>query len=228
MRATARWFLVLVAALLLSACGLLTGLIPDIDVADAFGLDGVPISLAADTGEVSALVEPPASTVVQGTISESFTLEGEDDIPAWVNAKSVTGGVGLGASLTMTHDGLDSLAESYTIVGASLSVTVSEGSSQKFVLSASVTNLNLVLTKETCGDTGTLLAGPESCTYTLSDVKLLDLALSGGAARAYSDMFRDGGDFTISGTFSLTLEPGVPSGTTVDVTLKSFPGVIAF
>lgn len=214
----------LVLAGALSACGLLSGLIPDQEVSDPFRLDGARVTLAADTDEVTTLDGPAVGSVV-GTIDGVFEVD-DNELPSWiadaVRIRSVSGGIGLEPLVTLNApDGAD-LPQALTIVGASIAFEVSSGGNARFGGEWSSGELEVVLSAtEPCSST---------CTYvvTPSDEALLTVLITGSEARAYGQLVATPGEYELEGEVRLDLDVDLPDGTTVAITLKDFGGVVSF
>lgn len=184
-----------------------------------FGLDGVEVELAALAPSGLA---PLATTGFSGTINEAYTVNAAD-IPAVLQnlfaVASINEEIGIGVDIVATS--ASELPASFTVTGASLS--------------------NVVVLKDTetifTGDFSTVAGGSMTfsrvgvctgvCSYSASATSaLVDVSLSGNAADDLATEIIEGGNFSVTADFAVTVTPALPDDTTVDVVLVSLGAVL--
>lgn len=210
---------------LVGAC---SNLIQPIEVDNLFGIDGVPVTLAATEADVGALALS-SGTAFEGTISGSVTSEGFD-VPAFVNASLMEESVVIGANVQVTVPGEDATAllDDFSLVSGSISLQVSVDGSQIATASGAATfDPPLVLTRGTCS-----YVVDTVCSYTAA-VSAADHAIvvsaTAASANAVFEALQDGDTLDITGTYAVTLEsPGLTRSATVRVTLNTAGGTITF
>ncbi|UCH27391.1 MAG: hypothetical protein JSV66_07070 [Trueperaceae bacterium] len=227
MKRVLSWSL-LVAVSFLSACGLIASLIPDISVADLFGLDGVPVTLTASSSG-SLVGQQDTATVFGGVFDETVPDVDTSDFPIDVSPSGFSEDVLLGATVTMTSpSGSDAdFPDTLTVVSASLDVTLTDGSgAPSLPLAFESGTISLALNKD-----GACAGAPLVCTYTVSNtsIVLINIVVSGVNANTLETIFTEGGDpNTVSGSAAITLGTAIPVDTQVGVTLQTSGGTISF
>jgi hypothetical protein len=209
--------------LLVGACG---GLIGPQSVANLFGIDGVVVALEAPAVEVGAQALLPAGTSFAGTISETFTGEGFD-VPGFVNATLMEESVLIEADvLVSVPAGEDAtlLPATFSLVSGAITLEVSVDGTE--IAEASGTadfDPALVLTRRPCGAT--------SCPYTAA-VSAADHAIvvtaTAADANAVFDAMQEGKTLVVTGTYAVTVAPGLTRSAIVSVTLNTAGGTIEF
>lgn len=184
-----------------------------------FGLDGVAVDLAA-IGPAS--ITPLATTVFAGEIDETYDVD-EGDIPAVLRnlftVASIDEEIGLGVNLTVTS--ADELPASFTVTAASLTnVVVMKGTQTIFTGDfSSVAGGTMTFSRaDVC--TGV-------CDYTASaTAALVDVSLTGGEADDLAKEVIEGGSFTVTADFAVTVNPALPDDTTIAAVLVSLGAVL--
>lgn len=214
-----------VAVVLVGAC---SNLIPPIEVDNLFGIDGVPVTLAATEAGLGALALPNG-TSFEGTISGSVTSEGFD-LPAFVNASLMEESVVIGANVQVTVAGEDATAllGDFSLVSSSISLQVSvEGASIATASGAATFDSPLVVTRGTCS-----YVVDTVCSYTAtvsSEDHAIVVSATAASANAVFDALQDGDTLDVTGTYAVTLaSPGLTRSATVRVTLDTAGGTITF
>jgi hypothetical protein len=228
-RAVRSVVLVAGAALALSACGLLSGLVPDQDVEDGvLGLaGGVQVELVPDGAGPAIDVTPTATTWV-GTLSEAFELDALTgvDIPNVVSPDGITETIELGGTVVVRNPA--SPTGPFTVTGLALGGTFTIGTATyDLPAGLSVDGLAVPFADPVCVDD----AGDQVCTYTtVSDLPSLDVVFTTPQIAAYWNLLRaSGGIVAVDLTVTVTLaDPGLPSTATVVVTIASGGATIEF
>lgn len=223
MRQIVRSFVLAAAGgLLLAACSLPLPAPIELE-GGVFGLDGVPVVLTADvpTGslDTSLVLTFPAFA---GTFAEDFTVD-PSDIPSALqnlfNIASVEEAVGLDIALTVQTS--SALPPAFTVAEASLTdVIVKKGTTTLFAGAfQSIEGAEMAFTQGLCAD--------DVCQYTSSaTIALVDIGLSGNTADKLAKAITAGGDFSVSGKFAVTVDPGLPEDAIVNVVLVSLGAVL--
>ena len=222
--------LALAGAFALSACGALSGLIPDQTISGGvLGVaGGVDVTLEAE-GAGTAALAPAAgadATVWVGTVTGSTTIDAIAELPSFVNASTITETVALGNSIVVTHPGTDT--GPFTVTGLAVGGTVTIGGTA-YALPAGigVTGLSVLFADPLCVSDG----GNQVCTYTTaSNVPEVEVALAANQVAAFSALLKgSGGEVSASLTVTVTLAgPGLPDDASVVVTLESLDAVVSF
>lgn len=213
-------------AVLLSACSVLSGLIPDQDVAEGvlgIGTAGVDVPLEADLGvsDVGA-AQLITTTFFTGTLGvPAVDVEAIDELPDFVEAAAITETIALDNSVVVTYPTTVEAA-SFTLTALEITgaLTISNNVYPLPVLSSS--GLSVVFGSPVC------VAGV--CSYTTaSNLPEFDVALAAAAVDAYSALLQAGGTIGVEVTVTATLaDPGLAADAEVVVTLESLGAVIEF
>ena len=227
MRQPMRYLAIAGLAVALSACGaLLATFIPDQQIGNAFGLDGTQVT-ASESGAADTTATL-ASSQLTGTFSATVDSDGLDGFPAIVRdaarAASVSDVLTIRTAVDVAAPGDVDVAESYTITAVSLGFAVFDGATS--VLSQTWSNDDVALTF-TGGATfdGSATTGEYSAEV---DVPMITLELTGTQARAYFDLLKEAGTYTLVGSITLDVEPAFPAGADMTFTLKSLGGELKF
>jgi hypothetical protein len=221
--------LLVVGAFALSACGFLSGLVPDQTIAGGvLGLgDGVEVDLSPSVLTVSA-VEASTVTTWVGTLQASVTLDGLAgiDLPNLVSPAAITERIVLGDTVVVRNPAAD--AGPFTLTGLVLGGTVTvDGLSFPVPASAGVTGLVVPFGDPTCVSDGE----ERVCTYTTAgSVPGVEVAFLPNQVQAYWNLLRSsGGTVAVDLIVTVALAaPGLPLGATVTVTLVSGGATIEF
>ena len=221
---TVRSALVVAIGLALVGC---SSLLPDIDVVDPFGLDGTAVELS---GAAATLDGSSDQVAFSGTIEATFEVEAAD-IPSWVtdlvNPRRVVDEVGIETLLEVTVPGDQPPSASFTIVGAAVAIEMYAGDELRVEVSASVEGIDVTASRIVDGCETS--AGSTTCTYTIGVAEaFVTLVATGAQAVAYGDVAFTAGSYDVVGTFDVTVDPGLPAGTTIDVIMRSFGGQVQF
>jgi hypothetical protein len=217
------------AALTLSACGLLAGLIPEQEVpGGVLGLGGgVQVELEASGVGPSIDVTPTTTTWV-GTLTRTFDLDAlTGSIPNVVSPDAITETIELGDTIVVRNPGF--ATGPFTVTGLALGGTFALGG-QTFGVPANlaVTGLDVLFEDPDCVDDAADLV----CTYTTvaSSPPSLVLAFTPQQVAAFwSLLSANGGAVSVDLTVTVTLQaPGLPTAATVTVTIDSGGATIEF
>jgi len=209
------------AAGLLAACNLALPAPIELD-GGVFGLDGMPVTLTHDAAAVSPSVV--LVTAFSGTINESFEID-PLDIPAALRRAfriaSVDEAIGLDVTLEVTSGA--TLPGAITVTAASLTdVVVRRGG--KMVFSGDFSTVPVP------GGTMTFSQGTceaDACPYTTTaTAALVDISLTGDEADKLAKAIFSGGDFTVTASFAVTVEPALSSDTSIEAVLVSLGAVL--
>ena len=218
--------LAVAGVVLLSACGVLSGLIPDQDVPEGvlgIGSAGVQVPLEADlvtTGIGAA--QFVSAAVFTGTFDlGTVDVDAIDELPDFVDADAITETIALGDSIEVTYP-TGGAADSFTLTELAVtgSITISGTEYALPVLTAD--GLAVVF--------GDAICAGNVCTYgTAGDLPELDVALAAAAVNAYASLLKSGGAVSAELTVTATLaDPGIAADATVVVTIASLGAVIEF
>ena len=219
--------LALGAALLLSACGLLAGLVPDQELPDGvLGLGGgVQVALEPQ-GLNSAIEVTQTETIWIGTIEETLALDALTGIPNAVSPDGITETIELGDAVVVRNPA--SPTGPFTVTGLALGGTFTIGTTTYNVPAGlSVDGLAVAFADPVCVDD----EGVQECTYTTaSNLPSLDVVFTTPQVAAYWNLLRtSGGNVSVDLTVTVTLaDPGLPSTATVIVTIDSGGATITF
>lgn len=221
------------AALLLSGCGLLGGLVPDQQVNDPVGLNNVDVTMTAVSTAATTQAIATA-TDFSGSADGSFADFDTSSIPSGVTPKSLTAGIDLGAQATIYSSSAvaaSDFPDTTTITAASIDITVTDGNgtpSTSASASASDAGGLVQLSKGSCA----AQAVGWSCTYDAALVggvsSMLTVTVSSNFGQLWTIATAGGSPNTVSGTYAVTLDTGVPSDADVTVTLVSPQGTLSF
>lgn len=184
-----------------------------------FGLDGVEVEL---TAVVPASITPLATTVFAGVIDEAYEVT-EGDIPAVLRnlfeVASIDEEIGLGVNLTVTSAG--ELPASFTVTAASLTEVVVKKGTQTIFSGDFSSVAGATMTFSRAG----VCTGV--CDYTASaTAALVDVSLTGSQADDLAKEVIEGGSFTVTAVFQVTVNPALPDDTTISAVLVSLGAVL--
>lgn len=224
MASTLRFGLTLVLAGALSAC---TSLIPDQNVSNAFGLDGVPVTATAAGVEATSLSGVSGGTTqLSGTFASEVPGGGLAAIPGFISVASISDVITIQATVDVSAPGDVSFATSYTITDVAIELRVSSGGTTVIDQSWSASGLELTFSGGTTYDEG---SDTTSGAYTVaSEIPLVTLLVQGAAVDAFVDALSDGDTLDVAGALTVGLQPAIPSGAQMTFTLKSLGGTVSF
>jgi len=184
-----------------------------------FGLDGVEVELAAIA---PASIAPLATTGFSGQIDEAYDVAA-GDIPAGLQnlftVASIDEEVGLGVNLTLTS--AEELPASFTVTAATLTnVVVQKGTQTIFTGDFSSVAGGTMTFSRAGVCTGV-------CAYTASaTTALVDVSLTGSVADDLATEIIEGGSFTVTADFAVTVNPALPDDTAISAVLVSLGAVL--
>ncbi len=219
-----RFGLALVTAGALGAC---SSLIPDQNIANAFGLDGVQVTASA-TGvqPTSPAAGTTGSTQVSGTFASEVASGGFPAIHGIINVATISDDITIRTTVDLTAPGDTTLAESYTITGASIALLVSSAGATLIEQTWTATGLELTFSGSATYDEET---DTTSGTYeVVAEIPLVTLLVQGAAVDAFLDALSEGETLDVAGTMTVDLEPAFPFGAELTFTLKSLGGTVTF
>jgi hypothetical protein len=219
-----RFLTIVILALVLSACGLLAGLIPDQSIDDPFGLDGTVVTVSRPNGDLAPLTDQLSGSFT-ATV-ESLGIAGLPPlVTGAVSPSSISDVLSIRQTVQVAAPGEVAFAPSYAITAARVSLEVFDGN--RSVLSHSWSADDLALRLD--GSAQVDGEGNTSGLYTAQlDVPLVELELAGQRARNYFRLLTTEGSYTVEGSIVLQLEPSFPAGAEMTVTLLSLGGTLAF
>jgi hypothetical protein len=210
----------------LSAC---SGLIPPLTVTNLFGLDGTVVELERESVMTSS-DGGSLSTTFAGLFAAQLVSEGidlPDLVLGLVNAQTLSETIRLDTEVDVrVPEGHEPDLTDFAIESASLSLTVSDGTTLLATASATATfSPALVVAKVDCDGPS---EGFVMCAYTLQaggQVPGVALTVSGAQAAAVFNAIKDGTTLDVAGTATLTLgEPGLSSAAVIVVRLVAPQG----
>ena len=221
---TVRSALLVAIGLVLAGC---SSLLPDLDVFDPFGLDGTDVALGAAT---STLAGASDQVAFSGAIEAVFEVDA-GDLPSWatgiVTPRRVVDDLGIETLLDVTVPGDQPPPASFTIVAAAVAIEMLAGAEQRVEVSASADGIDVSAARIV--DQCVTSDGSTTCAYTIGLAEaFVTRVATGSQAIAYGDVAFTAGRYDVVGTFEWTVAPGLPAGTTIDVTLRSFGGQVQF
>jgi hypothetical protein len=221
--------LTVVVAALLSACGLVSGLIPDQELEEGvLGLGGGVVVTLEPTGVDPSIDIVPTATTWVGTVEETVEIDALD-VPNVVSPDAITEAIELGGTIEV-RDPAFAVGDyaTFTVTGLALGGTFTIGGATYDVPDGlAVDGLAVVFANPDCAD----VAGVQVCTYTTaSGLPSLDLAFTPQQVAAYWALLSaSGGVVSVDLTVTVTLaQPGLPSTATVLVTIGSGGATIEF
>jgi hypothetical protein len=208
--------------LALSGCGLLDGLLGDVDADNVFGVRGAVVTLTPEAEVASAAAGRSAAASFSGELQGSFTIVGAPiGLPTGVVAPTaIRETIGIEASVSVAGDPL-TLPDSFTVEGVQLSLSIApQGGSVTFGASF-VGDTTTVFAKGAC-------AGA-SCSYaaTSPTAALIQAEVTGVQARALYDIVTTGGTYLVTGSLTVALAAGL-GAESIQMTIVTSDGVIAF
>lgn len=208
--------------------GACSNLIPPVEVDNLFGIDGVPVDLAATDIGLGAQALMPGTSFA-GSISGSVVSEGFD-LPAFINASLMEESVVIGANVTVTVPGEDAtgLLDDFSLLSGSLSLQVSVDGSQIATASGAASfDAPLVVERASC-----TFAVDTVCDYTATvsaEDHAIVVSASAASANAVFQAIQDGKTLDITGTYAVTLaSPGLTRSAVIRVILDTAGGTITF
>lgn len=208
--------------------GACSNLIPPVEVDNLFGIDGVPVDLAASDAGVGALALPNGTSFA-GSISGSVVSEGFD-LPAFITASLLEESVVIGANVTVTVPDEDAtgLLDDFSLLSGTLSLQVSVDGSQIATASGAATfAAPLDVTLGSCS-----YAVDTVCSYTAAvsaEDHAIVVSASAASANAVFQAIQEGKTLDIAGTYTVTLaSPGLTRSAVVRVILDTAGGTITF
>lgn len=220
-------------ALLLSACGALSGLIPAQQINNPLGINNESVTLTQ--GSTAGLAPQATSTTTfSGTFSGTFPDINTSSLPGGITPKGFEADVDLGATATLSSASSTSSSAfptSFDVTAATLSLTVKDGSgSPTFTLpTINASGTLLTATEQSCSG-----SAPVTCTYALKagpdlGAALFPIKLSQSQVATLFKIVTQGSKTNdANGSFSLTLNQSLPSDATLKVTLVSPKGTLSF
>jgi hypothetical protein len=213
-------------ALVLSACGLFSGLVPDQTLTNPLGLDGNPVSLSAVT---TVAVTTQATDTLSGPFSGSFGNFDASSIPSGIGPNGFNAPIDIETTATITTATPGALPTTFSLTGVQLSLTVADGSGNpSFTLSPEYSHTGTLLNFTQSGCTAS------SCSYDVAagpdlGTALIALALSSSDVNTLWTIVTGGSTpNTVQGTISVTLDQVVPDDAAIAVTLVSPTGTLTF
>jgi len=220
--------LLVAAALVLSACGLIPLPEPvELDTAFGFG-DGIEIDLTASGVAEGAIAPSAVATEFSGGFNETFEVE-EAEIPAilktLVRIKSVSETITLGTTITVTNPvETEEFPATFSVSDASIAdLEVYRGTSKLLgpLAFSGIAGASIEFTS--VGDCSSAV----SCTYEADIlVDLLELQVSGSTASNLAKAIADGGTFRVEGTFAIVVDPGLPVDATVSAVIVGTGAIV--
>lgn len=207
--------LVTAAALLLSACGGLIGLPEPQTIPTAFGFgEGIDVDMTAV--DTTGLAPAQTGATYSAQIDESFAIDATD-LPAILTTiariDGVTETLALETTLTLTNTNPSDFPQSFVVSNARIEDLTVLRNGNPLIQGLDFdgpADAEMTFTTDAACDAAT------SCTYTASNqVDLLEIGLTGGTANDYAKTIIDGGNFNVQATFSVDVDPALPSGTTI-------------
>ena len=215
------------ALVIAGALGACSGLIPDQDISNAFGLDGVPVTATAGGADMMALdAGPSGSSEVTGSFGAEIRSGGFAAIPGFIGVASISDVITIAAAVDVSAGGEMAFAAAYTITDASIVLSVSNDDGTLFDQAWSASGLDLTFSGSATYDPG---SDTTTGTYTVvSEVPLVTLVLQGAAVDAFVGALSDGDTLDVAGTIELEVQPAFPFGAELTFTLKSLGGTLTF
>ncbi|TVR85231.1 MAG: hypothetical protein EA416_17135 [Trueperaceae bacterium] len=215
------------ALVLAGALGACTSLIPDQNVSNAFGLDGVPVTATVGGAEATSLSgESEGSTQLSGTFASEVPRGDLTAIPGFISVASISDVITIQATVDVSAPGDVSFATSYTITGVAIELRVASGTATVIDQTWSAAGLELTFSGSATYDEG---SDTTVGTYTVAtEIPLVTLMVQGAAVDAFVDALSDGDTLDVAGALTVDLQPAIPSGAEVTLTLKSLGGTVTF